>query len=220
MSKLKNKNYEEAVCLANQILQRVYDIGITWISQLVFFPIMTTLYECLNEIDDEYQFEVLFYLFISFYEDCTRQGDKDILLSLEKFISKMDEPFRLFLSNFLFNQTEILICRSEIKEDKPIKKLINFLVDCKEKNDINIDEMMKCPYLFFIAFFWGVKTIHPNSLKLLSIKFPNYKILKRFLVYLSSSFKSFDDSLNMIYTIRTSDCSYYFLTRFPPNDIY
>lgn len=223
MSKLKHKDYDSAVILANQIFKRIDDICVTWIRQLVFFPIMTALYECLNEITDEYQFEVLFFLFISFFENCTRQGDEDILNTLRKYVSIMEEPFRLFLSNFLFHSTEIFIIKSEISENKPIKKLINFLFDCKENNDFDVDVVIKYPYLILGPLIWGFKTIHPNSMKLLNIKFPKYKILKRFLVHLTSCYQIHADqsvmnSSNLIYTIRTSDSSFDLLTRFPPQE--
>lgn len=90
-------------------------------------------------------------------------------------------------------------------------------------NDVDIVEMMKYPYLIFSAFIWGFKTIHPNSLKLLSIKLPKYKILNRFAVYLSICHQNKNDpnikgSYNLFYGIKTSYCSYDLLTRFPPMD--
>lgn len=224
MMKLKEKNIADAVNLANQILKRVEDIRITWIAQQVFFPIMTSLYECLNEIYDEYQFEVLLFLFFSFYEGCTSQGDEEILKILRKFNSNFDEQFRLYLDNFL-NQTEELIISNDIdvNDQRPIKKLIAFLNKCIERNDVDSSDVMKCPYLFLSAFIWGIKTIHPNSFKLLTLKFPKYKILKKFFVHLSCCQRSKKDqelkeSSNFIFNVSSFYFSFDLLTRFPPTN--
>lgn len=221
MSKLIEKDYETVVKLSIQIMKKIDDIKITWISQHVFYPIMRKLYECLKEIVNEYQFEVIFYLFISFYEGCRKQGDEEINESLKKFISTFDEPFRVFLENFDISSSDILTCQdNENNDEKPLNKLIEFLKQCKETNDIDVDLMQKYPYFFICAFLWGIKTFHPNSSKLLTIKFPKYKILKRFFVLLSSFLKNKSDlkNSNFIHTVSPSDLSYELLNRFPSYD--
>lgn len=224
MQKLKEKDYQAAAILANQILKRIEDIRMTWIEQLVFFPIMRALYECLIDIYDEYQFEVLFFLFISFFEGCSSQGDKENLNALRIFISSFDEPFRLFLENFLVRSDELYICNCGINEEKPIKRLLNFLMKCKDTNDFDIDELIKYPYLSLAALIWGAITVHPNSIKLFSYTFPKYSILKRFLVYFSFCYKDKFGNLittsNLIYSINTSECSFELIVRFPPSDEY
>ena len=82
---------------------------------------------------------------------------------------------------------------------------------------------MKCPYLFLSAFIWGIKTIHPNSFKLLTLKFPKYKILKKFFVHLSCCQRSKKDqelkeSSNFIFNVSSFYFSFDLLTRFPPTN--
>lgn len=220
MQKLKEKDYESVVVLSNQILKRIDDIRLTWIFQLVFFPIMNEMYECLKEIDNDSQFEVIFYLFYSFYDGCTKIGDDKVIKELYKFISKIDEPFRSFLENSLSENDELIVYQNDyLDNEKPINRLINSLKRYKETNDIDIDELIKYPYLLLSAFLWGVKTVHQNSLKLLSIKFPNYKILKRLFVYLSSCHQeqTKKSQSSIFFSIPIKEYSTELLMRFPPS---
>lgn len=221
MNTLVERNIDSAVILSKQILKRIDDIRITWTAQLVFFPIMTELYECLKEIENEIQFEILFYLFISFFEGCTKLGDEDIFNALRKFISRIDEPFRLYLENLLNQSDELIVCQDYLTSIRPIDRLINSLKLFNDTNDFDNFELIKYPYLFHCAFIWGIKTVHQNSLKLLSLKFPEYRILKRQLVYLSYCHQNMKDlsvknRSTIFFTVPSSDYSFELLTRFPP----
>lgn len=220
MQKLVEKDIQSSVNLATQLLKRIDDVRLTWIGQHVFFPIMTALYDCFNEIVDENHFEILFFLFISFYEGCTRPADDDVISSFRKFNSNFDSQLNSYLENFLNRNNEIVVPQNiDFLNDKPINKLYKFLSECKEKNEIDVLQLKKFPYLFVSAFIWGIKTNHPNSLKLLSLKFPNYKVLKRLFIYLSTchQYKNEKSSFSIM-SIRTTDYSFELLTRFKPMD--
>lgn len=192
---------------------------------------MKSLYELFVEIDDDKHFEILFFLFISFFEGCTNRGDEEINNACYKFISSFDEPFRLYLMNFLNTKNEIFVSEKiDLNSNKPLNKLINFLKICKDTNDFDINEVMKYPYLFMSAYIWGFKTLHPNTKKLLSLKFPSYKILKRFFIFLSACHHNNQGKMdnetsclnmfpsNMFLTVDSSELSYELALKFLPKN--
>ncbi|OHT14651.1 hypothetical protein TRFO_14959 [Tritrichomonas foetus] len=204
LQKLNDKDIPASVCLTKQMIKIYCDFRITWYTQGILFTVLKAIYEFMKDLTNEESFELVFIFFISIFENCIMMGNNKLNNQCKDFIDTcLDEPLKSLLLNF-FSGTNLITTNETLnsnisddlfeditetdnntENDHPINKLMKFLLEVKEKNDFDPQVLIKSPYLLVPAFFWGIKTVHPNSKKLYKIKFPKYRVLKRFFIQLT-----------------------------------
>lgn len=227
VSKLQEKDIKSSIIIAKQIFKHIEDIKTAWYIQNEIIHVLQSLYECIYDLRNEEEFEILFLLFITFIFDEVKNGDKFVDEIIIQFLNTLNDPFNLYLKNVFFDGNLVVCSDDQIEtldESKPIDRVVLFLIECNRTNDLNVDTLLQTPYLFVSAFIWGIQTVHPNSLKLYNVKFPNYQIFTLWFTYLSICHQRADPSLtstlnHMYFSVRSSNQIYSMLIRFLPLDV-